>query len=151
MTLWVRGLAKSSDKKTQLYIHYQSVNGYQTWQDGNLSWWLALIKSHLPLIMWSCEIIISLYLHYHNICGHKSRQDGDLPWLSFTSKKSNDPIITWFCEITWQTKTINYPLTQCLWLSVLAQWGCPTRSVLSSSHHNVNLLSRDHARSCKLF
>ena len=28
--------------------------------------------------------------------------------------KSHDPLITWSCKITWQTKTIS-PLPQCLW------------------------------------
>ena len=31
------------------------------------------------------------------------------------SIKSNDPLITWSCEITWQTKNNLYPLLQCLW------------------------------------
>ena len=29
--------------------------------------------------------------------------------------KSHEPLITWSCEITWQTKTAISPLSQCLW------------------------------------
>ena len=36
--------------------------------------------------------------------------------------KLYDRIITWSCKITWQTNIIINPLTQCLWLSVLAGW-----------------------------
>ena len=44
--------------------------------------------------------------------------------------KSHDHIIMWSCRIKWQTKIIIYPLTQCLWLSILAEWGDAQLGVL---------------------
>ena len=46
--------------------------------------------------------------------------------------RSHDHIITWSCNITWQTKIITYPLIKCIciWLSVLAEWGYTVRSFL---------------------
>ena len=38
----------------------------------------------------------------------------------FLPIKAHDHIITWSCKIMWQNKIIIYPLTQCLWLSILA-------------------------------
>ena len=32
---WPRGLARSLDKLKPLYLHYHSVYGHQTWQDGD--------------------------------------------------------------------------------------------------------------------
>ena len=34
----------------------------------------------------------------------------------------------WFCKITWQTNVVIYPLTQSLWLSILAWCGYTIRS-----------------------
>ena len=31
-------------------------------------------------------------------------------------------MITWFCEITWQTKTIISPISQCHWTPALKEW-----------------------------
>ena len=39
MTLWLRGVARSRDKLNPLHLHYHSLNGHQTWQDGNLPFW----------------------------------------------------------------------------------------------------------------
>ena len=39
--------------------------------------------------------------------------------------KSNDPLITWSCKITWQTKIIISPLPQCLRQSNLAESPLP--------------------------
>ena len=46
-----------------------------------------------------------LYLHYQNAYGHHTWEDGDLPGGPSTHK-SHDSLITWFCEVTWQTKNI---------------------------------------------
>ena len=37
-------------------------------------------------------------------------------------KSLRDPLVTWFCKITWQTWTIISPLRQYLWSSDLARW-----------------------------
>ena len=55
---------------------------------------------------------------------------------------SHDHIITWSCKITWQTKIIIYPLTQCPWLSILAawgdtEWGIPSHKVTRPFDHVV--------------
>ena len=44
--------------------------------------------------------------------------------------KTHDHKITWSCKITWQTKSITYPLTQYLWLLIFARWGYMFRSFL---------------------
>ena len=97
---------------------------------GNLaSWWLAMMGFH-PCYssFWSCSLARSrdklkpLYLHYNNIYGHKARQDGYSHLDSLLPIKLYDHIITWFCEITWQTKNIVSPLPQCLWSQKLAGW-----------------------------
>ena len=63
--------------------------------------------------------------------------------------KSLDPLITWACKITQQTKTIIYPSTQCLRLSILARVGiCNEES--PSIKSSVPLITWS-ARSCKIF
>ena len=47
--------SRSRDKLKHLLN--QSVYGHQTWQDGNLVDGPLPIKSHDPLVMWSCEIM----------------------------------------------------------------------------------------------
>ena len=69
---------------------------------------LLLIKSHDPLISWSCKITLqnkttisplSERLWLPNLAGwYRSYLDGPVPI------KSRHPLITWSCEITWQTK-----------------------------------------------
>ena len=46
------------------------------------------------------------------------------------SMKLHDHIITWFCEITWQSKIIIYPLPQSLLLPNLEGWRQTMRSFL---------------------
>ena len=85
-----------------------------------LGWgyWLTERVSHLYIYMtlWSCGFARShsklkpLYLPYHNAYGHQTWQSGDY----HKGPKSHNPKVTWFCEITWQTKTIISPLPQCL-------------------------------------
>ena len=50
------------------------------------------------------------YLHYQSVYGHQTWLDGHMTW-SF---------IKWSCNITWQTKTVMFPLPQCLCQSNLA-------------------------------
>ena len=44
------------DKLKTFYLHYQRAYGHQTWQMITYHDGLLPIKSHDPLIMWSCEI-----------------------------------------------------------------------------------------------
>ena len=43
------------------------------------------------------------------------------------------PLVTWSCKISWQTKTIIYPLPQCLWPPDLPVWWLTLRG----SYHIV--------------
>ena len=56
----------------------------------------------------------------------------------FLPIKWHDLLITWFCKITWQTKAIKSPLTQCLWPPKLAGWdlrrGAPNHNALFWSY-----------------
>ena len=73
----------------------------------------------------------SLYLHYHSVYV----VDSILTLLErVLSIKSHDHVITWFCENTWQTKIIIYPLPQCLWPTKLIGWGYTKGSFLSLTH-----------------
>ena len=92
---------------------------------------LLPIKSHY---LWSCGLsrlrdkLKSLYLHYHS--GYLSH------YISKTTKlgrminnldtllpiKSHDPLITWSCDITRQTKTSISPVSACLWPPNLTGW-----------------------------
>ena len=91
--------------------------------------WLAMMDFH-PCYssFWSCGLarpcdkLKPLYLQYHNIYCHKARQDGYSCLDCLLPTKSYDHIITSFCEITWQTKNIVYPLAQCLWPQNVAGW-----------------------------
>ena len=53
--------ARSRDKLKALYLHYQSVYGHQTRQDGNLSWWAPVHKitwplNHVVKLKWSDHV-----------------------------------------------------------------------------------------------
>ena len=50
MTLWSRGLIRSSDNLKLLYLQYYSAYGHQTCQDDNLPWWIPACKITQPLV-----------------------------------------------------------------------------------------------------
>ena len=50
--IWRAGTSTGFDS----YLHYQSVYGHQTWQDGTLLDGLLSLKPHDTLITWSCKI-----------------------------------------------------------------------------------------------
>ena len=132
MFLWSRGLAKSHNKLLILMIHYCSAYGHQTRWVVTCPKYLLSVKSQNPLIMcfstsWdklktyistakmSMVTKIEMIVTYHEM---------------FSAISSNDPLITWSCKITWQTKVIKSPLTYCLKQQNLAGWWI----VLSSFH-----------------
>ena len=71
------------------------------------------------MVLWFCVHYISTTATF--MATKPGRMMSYLEWLLLI--KSHDHIITWSCKITRQTKIIIYPLTQCLWLSILAGWG----------------------------
>ena len=69
------------------------------------------------MMLRSCAFVRSYYkvkpscLYYQSGYGHQAWQDGNLPWQAPTHKplyKIEYPLITWPCEITWQTRTITW-------------------------------------------
>ena len=53
------------------------------------------------------------HIHQYNVYGHQTWHDGDI-LCGLLPMKSYDALITWSCEITRQTKTITFPIPQCL-------------------------------------
>ena len=130
MILWSRGLVKSYGKLKSLYLQYGSAYGHQTWQDSNLPCWATAHKvrslylyyhsvyghkTKLDKLVTCHEGLLSImllhvtnYNHYIStatisMATKLGRMVTHLDCL--LSIKSNEHIITWFCEITWQTKT----------------------------------------------
>ena len=63
--------------------------------------------------------------------------------------KSRDPLILWSCEIMWQTKTIIFPLSQCLWPNNLIEWWifwrAPDHKVTQPSNYvTLHVTSESH-------
>ena len=92
--------------------------GHQTSQDCDLPWGSSIHKA-----TWPFAHVVFRY-HVTNLNHFISTKT-----MSIATKFSRmvtylmgNIIITWSCEITWQTKIIVYPLPQCLWLSNLAGW-----------------------------
>ena len=121
ITLRPRDLVRSRDNLKSLYHHYHSVYGHQTWPDGNEPLMGSCLKNHMTLssrdIIWpsdhvrSCDKLKSLYLHYQSAYAHQTLHEGNLP---SRASKSNDFLITWSCQITWQSQIIISTLPQCL-------------------------------------
>ena len=59
--------------------------------------------------------------------------------------KLHHPLITWSCYITWQVKTITFPLPQCLWPWNLVGWLHILKSSQPISHTTPR--SRDLTKS----
>ena len=87
---------------------------------------LLSIKLHDPSITWSCEIAGQPKII---ICPMTTKHGDSITTISMATKlgrmvtyldyflpiESNDHIISWFCEISSQTKNILSVLPQCLW------------------------------------
>ena len=58
----------------------------------------------------SCDKLKAFYLHHHNANDHQTWKDGYFEGLLHI--KSYDHLITYFCEIIWETKSILSPLPQ---------------------------------------
>ena len=67
------------------------------------------------------------------------------------SIKSRESLITWSCEIMWQTKTIISPQIQCLLTPNLLEWWLtPTVKVTLSFDYETNLRSRCNSKNLYL-
>ena len=73
--------------------------------------------------MWNLvpQPLKALNFHNHIAYGHQNRQDGELPSNPIPMKLFYS-LVTWLCKVTWQTKTIISPQSQCLWPPNLAEW-----------------------------
>ena len=107
MTLWSRDLARFSDKPKPLYLHYHSANDLKTWQDVDLSRRAPSHKvtqrsDHVVLqVTWLTKIII----FSQSECLWLQTWQNDTQLDEVPPIRSHHPLITWSCEITWQTKT----------------------------------------------
>ena len=72
----------------------------ETEKSANICWWLS--TTTMPM-----ATKLGTVVTYHEV----------LPPI-----KSCNPLTAWSCKITWQTKTITFPLPQCLWWLNLAGW-----------------------------
>ena len=99
-----------------LYLHYRSAYGHQTWQGGDLQW-----ESPINKVAWIMDNVVSW--HYVTIWEHyisttrvsmATKLGRMVNYLDLLLPiKPNYPLITWFFNIMWQTKTI-ISLPQCL-------------------------------------
>ena len=124
MTLWSHDLARSRGKLKILHIGYKNTCDNQTWQD-DLPWVGPTHKVTCPfshVVFWdhvTKKLVLSPLpqcLWPPNLAGWWHTFEGLLPI------KSNDPLIAWFCRITWQTKTYISLLPQYPWLPKLIGW-----------------------------
>ena len=81
------------------------------WLPNLVGWWLNLRGSYPSshMTLWSCGLMrshdkLETCLHYHNSYGYQTWWDGGIQCGASTSKL-HDPLVTWSCGITWQTKT----------------------------------------------
>ena len=119
-------LARSRDKLKPLYIHYQSGNGYQTWQNGDLPW-----RAHTHKVTQALgqRVLQDHVTNYKNCISTTTvpvaTKHGRI--LTYFEKllpiELHDPLITWSCRVTWQTKFNISSLPGFLWPPTLAGWG----------------------------
>ena len=86
------------------------------WPSNVADWLLTMMDSHpqshmvLPShgLARPCDKLKS-YLFHHSVYGHQAWQNVNVDGLlnGFRSHKSHDPLNTWCCKITWQTKTLD--------------------------------------------
>ena len=133
MTPRSRGLVTQRDNLKSLYLHYNSAYGYKTWQAGDLPWGTSTHNVAPPfgyVVSWDH---VTKYKHCISIttmlmATKKGMMMTYLEWL--LPIKSNYNIIMHSSKIMWQIKIIIYTLTQCPWLSILAEWRYTMRSSL---------------------
>ena len=95
-----------------------------------------LIKQVLVTLLRQDHVTNWKHLHYLSAYGHKTWQDGDLLWWTPAHKVTHDALITWTFEITWQTKIITFPLSECLWSVKLGRMVTYLDGLLSIKSHD---------------
>ena len=105
MKLWSHSLASIRDKLKSLHIHYHGAYGHKTWEDDDLLWgtsihdftWCFDHAAFGDLVTnWNYCIPTTRVLMVTSRSRNVTYLDGLLPI------NSHDPLITWFCEVTWQ-------------------------------------------------
>ena len=141
------GLFRPHSTLKLLDLHFHSAYGQQTLQPGDLPWGASNHSVTRPL----CHVVLPghvadfkrLYVHYlmaTKLSSMVTYLDCILPI------KPDDDIITWFCEITWQTKNIISLLPQWLWPQNLAVWWLTLSNFYPKRHMTV--WSSGLVRSC---
>ena len=119
-----------------LYFHYRRP---MITKPGKMVTYLeGLLFIQLAIPFGPHDRLIPLYLHHHNAHSYQTWQGGDLLWGALTIK-SCDPLITWPCEITWQTIPMISPLRQCLLITNLVGLWITLRG--SHSYNHMNLIT----------
>ena len=88
-----------------LYLHCQSIYGYQTWQDDKLLWWSNVYKGtrhldHVALWDISNKCISNTSMPMATKLGRMVTYLKQLPCI-----KLLENLVLWFCQVTWQKKT----------------------------------------------
>ena len=94
-----------------------------------VKWWLTLYCPH-RYCLWSFDHVVlrdhkTNYNHYiHTTTEYRVTKFFKIVIYleQLLCIKLLDPLITWFCKITWQTKTIVSTLPQCPWSPNLLEW-----------------------------
>ena len=147
MTLWLRGLTESRDKLKSLFFHYHSSYGHQTWRDANL-----LLRTPANKFTWSFDLVV---LQDHMANSNHYIFTTTVPMVTKPEKLVTchegllpimilHPLVTWFCKIMWQTKTIFYLLPQNLCPQNLAGWWLNLTAFYPQSQMTNHVVLWDH-------
>ena len=108
------------------------------------SWWLAMRGFHLYCYstLWSrgCARSRDKLIHYisNTTISMATKLGRMVTYFDYLLLiKSNDHIITRFCETTWQTKNMVSPIPQCLWQQNMARWWLTSSDFYPQSHMTI--------------
>ena len=121
-----------------LFLHYQSAFDQQYRRDGNLPGWNPTHKVTWPFYHVIFRDNVAKRNHYISTTTVPiATKFGSMMGLlleGLLNVKSHDSLITWFCEIPWQTKNVVFPILQCLVSPNLVGWWHKLRSSYPESH-----------------
>ena len=132
---WSCDITKNNKLKT-LYLHYDNAYSHQNWQWCELPW-AGIVRKFTWLfdhvLFWDNVMNYNYYVS-NNTIPMATKLGGVVTYLErLLPIKSHGYIFKCSCEITWQTKIIIHPLSQCLCLPNLAGWGY----TMTSSFHKL--------------